>query len=201
MMSSDFWVNTDNQEVINEYWLFVKAIYQQNPVLYNRLFSIQNLIDLMISISEIRDGGHCCAFHRDTMNTFYSGQPSVVRQQSTWIMIEGDIEQTPKLMKKQSNPFEQKNPQKIHNIDKYLGPIAGVLEGVLTTGGNEVVDQIQFIANSLTFKTSACFHLQILKLLKVLLLDTNEKAHCATPADFAAAFLKAKGLHILLHLC
>jgi len=28
MMSNDFWLNTDNQEVLNEYWLFVKAIYQ-----------------------------------------------------------------------------------------------------------------------------------------------------------------------------
>ena len=28
----------------------------------------------------------------------------------------------------------------IHQIDKYLGPIAGVLEGVLTSGGNEVLD-------------------------------------------------------------
>jgi hypothetical protein len=27
MQSSDYWLNTDNIEVINEYWLFVKAIY------------------------------------------------------------------------------------------------------------------------------------------------------------------------------
>ena len=40
MMSSDWWVNTDNQEVLNEYWLFVKAIYQQAPKAYNQLFSI-----------------------------------------------------------------------------------------------------------------------------------------------------------------
>jgi hypothetical protein len=32
-------------------------------------------------------------------------------------------------------------------------------------------------------KTSACFHLQMLMLLKVLLLDSKE--HCAAPADFA----------------
>jgi hypothetical protein len=32
MLSSDFWVNTDSADVIADYWLFVKAIYQQNPV-------------------------------------------------------------------------------------------------------------------------------------------------------------------------
>lgn len=32
--------------------------------------------------------------------------------------------------------------QKIHHLDKYLAPIAGVLEGVLTSGGNEVLDHI-----------------------------------------------------------
>ena len=34
-MSSDWWINTENQEVLNEYWLFVKAIYQQAPKAYN----------------------------------------------------------------------------------------------------------------------------------------------------------------------
>ena len=88
------------------------------------------------------------------------------------------------------NPFKmpQENGQhsKIHHIDKYLGPIAGVLEGVLTCGGNQVLDQIQYIAKALTVKSSPCFHLQMLKLLKVLLLDSKEDRHCASPADFAA---------------
>jgi hypothetical protein len=73
MMSSDWWVNSDNQEVLNEYWLFVKAIYQQAPKAYNQLFSIQNLVDLMVKISEIKDNGHCCEFHRDTFQIFYHG--------------------------------------------------------------------------------------------------------------------------------
>lgn len=73
MMSSDFWLNTDSQEVINEFWLFVKAIYQQSPVAYNRIFSIQNLVDLMVKVSEIKDGGYCCDFHRDTYKIFYQG--------------------------------------------------------------------------------------------------------------------------------
>lgn len=73
MMSSDWWVNTDNQEVLNEYWLFVKAIYQQAPKAYNQMFSIQSLVDLMVKISEIKDNGHCCEFHRDTYQIFYHG--------------------------------------------------------------------------------------------------------------------------------
>ena len=32
MYTSDFWINTNNMEVISEFWSFVKAIYQQNPV-------------------------------------------------------------------------------------------------------------------------------------------------------------------------
>ena len=93
--------------------------------------------------------------------------------------------------------------QRIHHLDRYLAPIAGVLEGVLTSGGNEVLDQIQYIAKSLTVKSSPCFHLQMLKLLKVLLLDSYSKngGHCASPADFAAQLLKSKGLQILLYLC
>ena len=70
MQSSDFWINTDNMEVINEYWLFIKAIYQQNPVQYNKIFNIQHLIDLMVKISDIKDG-HCCEYHRDTYLMFY----------------------------------------------------------------------------------------------------------------------------------
>ena len=65
MMSSDYWINTDSIEVINEFWLFVKAIYQQNPIAYNKIFNISNLIDLMVKISDIKDG-HCCDFHKET---------------------------------------------------------------------------------------------------------------------------------------
>ena len=41
----------------------------------------------------------------------------------------------------------------------------------------------------------------MLKLLKVLLLDSKEDPHCASPGEFAAHLLKAKGLQILLYLC
>jgi hypothetical protein len=40
MFTSDFWVNTQDLEVMNEFWGFVKAIYSQNPVLYNNVFPI-----------------------------------------------------------------------------------------------------------------------------------------------------------------
>jgi hypothetical protein len=84
------------------------------------------------------------------------------------------------------NPFatvetqpNEKHQGRVLSIEKYLGPIGGVLEKVLTSGGNEVLDQIQYIAKSLAIKTSPCFHLQMLKLLKVLLLDSKEDRHCA----------------------
>lgn len=41
----------------------------------------------------------------------------------------------------------------------------------------------------------------MLKLLKVLLLDSKEDRHCASPADFASQLLKTKGLQVLLYLC
>lgn len=52
-------------------------------------------------------------------------------------------EPVPAPEKQRSNPYESAPTNaKIHNIAKYLEPIAGVLEGVLTSGGNEVLDQI-----------------------------------------------------------
>jgi hypothetical protein len=45
-------VNTHDFEVMLEFWSFVKDIYSQNPVLYNNLFPVSNLIDLMLKISE-----------------------------------------------------------------------------------------------------------------------------------------------------
>ena len=35
-----------------EYWSFVKAIYSQNPVQYNNIFPIHNLIDLMKKVAD-----------------------------------------------------------------------------------------------------------------------------------------------------
>ena len=72
---------------------------------------------------------------------------------------------------------------------------------MLTSGGDEIIEQIDYIAKSLTVKSCPCFHLQMLKLLKVLLLDSNADNECASPIEFAQRFLSSKGLQILLYLC
>jgi hypothetical protein len=87
MMSCDFWVNTHSLEVIDEYWDFVKNIYQQNPVYFNRVFSIQNLVDLMVKISDIKYG-HCCEFHQETFDLFYQGIPPPSNTAKEWVMLE-----------------------------------------------------------------------------------------------------------------
>lgn len=89
----------------------------------------------------------------------------------------------------------------VHEINRYLEPIAAVLEYVLTSGGDHILEQIEFIAKSLTVKSCPCFHLQMLKLLKVLLLDSRSDNDCASPIEFASRFLNVKGLQILLYLC
>ena len=49
----------------------------------------------MVKISEIRDGGHCCEFHRDTFHIFYHGLPGSgsqepIKKQVTgaWVILE-----------------------------------------------------------------------------------------------------------------
>ena len=86
-------------------------------------------------------------------------------------------------------------------VDKYLEPISGVLECVLTSGGNEILSEIDHLTHSLTLKSCPCFQMQILKLVKVLLLDSKSDQECASPVEFAQRFVNAKGLEILLHLC
>jgi hypothetical protein len=44
----------------------------------------------------------------------------------------------------------------------FIEPIAAVLENVLTTGVDEMLDQVQYIAKSLTVKSCPCFYLQML---------------------------------------
>ena len=51
-----------------------------------------------------------------------------------------------------------------------------MLENVLTSGAvPEILEEVETLAKCLTAKSSSCFYLQILKLLKVLLLDANEE--------------------------
>lgn len=67
MNTSDFWVNSNDMEVVNEYWGFVKAIYSQNPALYNKVYPIHHLVDFMLRISDIsKEGAFCCNYHKKT---------------------------------------------------------------------------------------------------------------------------------------
>ena len=43
------------------------------------------------------------------------------------------------------------------NVDKLLEPISGVLESVLTSGGNEILPEIDHLTSSLTLKSCPCF--------------------------------------------
>jgi hypothetical protein len=104
--------------------------------------------------------------------------------------------------------------QPVYAIRRYLEPIAAVLENVMTTGGEDVLDEIQYIAKSLAAKSCPCFHIQMLQLLKVLLIDSRPDAD---PKKNQAAgdtskmqnsrvgiryrFYEVKGLQILLYLC
>jgi len=73
MNTSDFWVNSNDMEVINEFWGFVKAIYSQNPALYNKFFPVRKLIDFMLRISDIsKEGAFCCHYHKKTFQMFFT---------------------------------------------------------------------------------------------------------------------------------
>ena len=73
MFTADFWMNTHNSELINEFWSFVKAIYSQNPVICIRIFPIQNLIDFMIKICDTnKEGAFCCDYHKRTFFMLYA---------------------------------------------------------------------------------------------------------------------------------
>ena len=78
MFTSDFWMNLHNGEIMSEYWSFVKAIYSQNPILYNRVFPIQNLIDFMVKICDTtKESAFCCDYHKRSFFMLYApGQSS-----------------------------------------------------------------------------------------------------------------------------
>ena len=200
MFTADFWMNTHDVELITEFWSFVKAIYSQNPVLYNAVFPIQHLIDLMVKVCDTtKEGAFCCEYHKRTFFMLYSpwqseGLPLSQRSLSSTqpLAVLGSDKKAGQPPSSKSFPFL--------DINKYLEPIAGVLEYVLTSGGTEVLSQIQFIAKSLTVKSCACFHIQMLKLLKVLLVDKADN-ECASPSEIASKFLEVNGLQILLFLC
>ena len=70
-MSADFWINTENLEVMQDFWSFVKSIYSQDPVHYNHVFEISNLISLMVNLSESHPT-FCCFYHKRTNDLFYN---------------------------------------------------------------------------------------------------------------------------------
>ena len=138
MFTSDFWINTHDTELINEFWSFVKAIYSQDPVLYNKVFPIQNLIDFMIKI---------CTFFM--LYSPWSLESQLVSNRSAAMSPTHSLtmQASDKDSNLQTNPLLQPpstagRDMPFYNINKYLEPIAGVLEYVLTSGGEEILAQI-----------------------------------------------------------
>lgn len=183
-MSADFWTNTAHQaqcaetgsgahlEALLEFWSLVKTIYQQSPLLYNSFMSISNLVDFMKRVAETFES--CCEHHKHQQNLLYG---------DTQNGTDGGDESAPKL-----------------EVDKFLEPICGVLEIVLTSGGKEILAEIDHISRSLCLTASPCFHLHLLKLLKVLLLDSRQ-TNQSLSLEYSQQFLANKGLQVLLYLC
>lgn len=193
MTTADFWVSTHNLDIINEFWSFVKTIYSQNPVMYNKVFPLSKLIDFMLKLCDLTKlGATCCEV----------SCPECSPESNTCSLNRQNQNQNPnKELTTTGSGMKQKEDDEPVMIEKYLEPISGVLEYVLTNGGYEILGQIEFIARSLIAKSCASFHLQMLKLLKVLLIDSRNDLDCASPIDFAKSFLSANGLQILLYLC
>lgn len=84
---------------------------------------------------------------------------------------------------------------------KELSMILGVVEKLFIKGGEVISENIKYLTPALTSKTSATFKFEILKLLKVLLVDTKEDLLCPSPLTFAEHFIENSGMHILLYLC
>ena len=53
--SADIWINCSTS-IQKEFWAFVNDIYLQNPEFYHNIFSIPELIDFSLKLSEIKEG-------------------------------------------------------------------------------------------------------------------------------------------------
>ena len=168
IFSADLWLH-----LASDFWGLVKTVYAVNPVHFNRVFGVEQLVDFMVRLSEQKDG-ICCDYHKLSL---MQGQKGA------------------------SRGLDQVVAQKVTNLEKLLTPIAAVIEFVLTNGGDAVLDQTEYLVSALVTKTPPCFRMQILKLLKILLLDSKEERFCASPVNFAAHFVAANGLQTLLYLC
>jgi hypothetical protein len=160
--SADIWINCSTA-IQKEFWAFVNDIYLQDPEYYTNLFSIPELIDFTLRLSE---------------------------------MIDGISQTTPKL-----SPSRKKIELKEDSSMKEISLVLGVVEKLFIKGGEVVSENIKFLTPALTSKASASFKFEILKLLKVLLVDTKEDAICPSPLTFAKHFIDNNGMHILLYLC
>lgn len=160
--SADIWINCSGS-IQKEFWAFVTDIYQQSPTTYHIIFSIPELIDYTLRLSEIKEGVS------------------------------------------QGTPKSIKSPQSIKGYKddsmKELSLILGVVEKLFIKGGEIISENIKFLTPALTSKASATFKFEILKLLKVLLVDIKEDNLCPSPMTFAEHFIENKGMHILLYLC
>jgi hypothetical protein len=89
------------------------------------------------------------------------------------------------------------------NLALTIEPIIQIVQKIFLTGGNSprLTEQIQYLGQVLTSKTQPCFKLQILKLLKVLLVDSKQETFCDSPQNYADQFFKVDGVKILLYLC
>lgn len=83
---------------------------------------------------------------------------------------------------------------------KELGFIFGVVEKLLIKGGEVISENVKHLIPALTSKTSTTFKLEILRLLKILLVDTKDDSYCPSPLTFAEHFIENHGMHVLLYL-
>ena len=83
---------------------------------------------------------------------------------------------------------------------KELTFVLGVVEKLFIKGGENISENIKHLIPALTSKTSSTFKFEILRLLKVLLVDTKEDSRCPSPLTFAEHFIENHGMHVLLYL-
>lgn len=159
--STDIWINCSTA-IQKEFWRFVSDIYLQDPKYFHGIFSVQELIDYALRLSEIKEG------------TFIS---------------------TPKLSTGTLKDIREDSGM------QELSLILNVVEKLFTKGGENMSENIKHLTPILTSKASASFKFEILKLLKVLLIDSKEDSLCPSPLTFAEHFIDNFGMHILLYLC
>lgn len=110
---------------------------------------------------------------------------------------EGISQSTPKVSQSKKKLIDFKEDSSM----KELSLVLSVVERLFIKGGEVMSENIKYLTPALTSKASASFKFEILKLLKVLLVDHKEDNMCPSPLTFAEHFIKNNGMHILLYLC